>query len=109
MNAHRLENGMLVVTRSTRIFVMCGDRLINQDGGWLSKKCYSTAMRYKGDDQYDIMEVYRYKPTMWDWSIKGRGYHLVWEREEEKPKPKHMTVSEIEDKLGHKICIVKGE
>ena len=111
MTLDDLKTGMVVTLRNgasnivMRDFINEGDLLVNMSEnkviGWLYLNDYTTDMKYKDVDAFDVMQVYRAR----FYCISSKEA-LLWERKDDY---KEVTMQEIEEKFGCKVKIVGEE
>lgn len=111
MKLDDLKTGMVVTLRNgassivMRDFINEGDLLVNMSEnkviGWLYLNDYTTDMKYKDVDAFDVMQVYRAR----FYGISSKEA-LLWERKDDY---KEVTMQEIEEKFGCKVKIVGEE
>lgn len=100
-----LKNRMVVEYRNGERRIVADNRLIGLSGnGWLGD--FNEDLTMKGQKpksrDYDIVRVY--KPIyILDETINPNSCDKVWER----PETKEVTMSEVEEKFGCKVKIVK--
>lgn len=111
MKLDDLKTGMIVTLRNgtshivMRDFIDEGDLFVSMDEnkviGWLYFNDYTTDMKYKDVDAFDVMRVYR--TCFYGISSKEA---LLWGRKDDY---KEVTMQEIEEKFGCKVKIVGEE
>lgn len=109
MKLDDLKTGMIVTLRNgtshivMRDFIDEGDLFVNMSEnkiiGWLYLNDYTTDMKYKDVDAFDVMRVYR---TCFYYDISSKEA-LLWERKDDY---KEVTMQEIEEKFGCKVKII---
>lgn len=111
MKLDDLKTGMIVTLRNgtshivMRDFIDEGDLFVNMSEnkiiGWLYLNDYTTDMKYKDVDAFDVMRVYNAR----FYGISSKDA-LLWQREEDY---KEVTMKEIEKNFGCKVKIVGNE
>ena len=121
MELKDLKTGMRIILRNGQELIVLKDVVTPNDkqegiyisinGGWLSNDNYNNDLTCKGENRkYDIMKVYaQNRGSFIDGTVLRKNairyMDLIWERVE----VKEMTVSEIEEKLGYPIKIIKED
>lgn len=96
-----LKNRMVVECRNGGRYMVVDDRLLSNDGfNFLYSYDEDLIIKNREVKEYDIMKVYA-KITILDLESAN---DILWERLE----VKEITMSEIEEKFGCKVKIVKG-
>ena len=101
-----LKDGMIVEYRRGWMELVLGGKTV--DGSGSHSLCnFDDELINKDSRDSDIMRVYSINDgiTNIDCIFDRACLTLIWERKEE-PKPKEMTVEEIEKELGYKIKVV---
>lgn len=111
MKLDDLKTGMIVTLRNgtsyivMRDFIDEGDLFVSMDENkviaWCSLNDYTTDMKDKSVNAFDIMRVYRAR----FYGISSKEA-LIWERKDDY---KEVTMQEIEEKFGCKVKIVGEE
>jgi hypothetical protein len=112
-----LRSGMVVETEVENRYLLTEDAdkdliLVREFGSFTISEYDDNLIHIKNslrfiDRNWDIKKIYY--PNFNSYGItatlEGKGLTLIWEREE-LPKPKEMTVKEVEKELGYKVKIV---
>lgn len=118
MKKSDLHTGMIVKLRNgkfkTVLFNVCIDNICNNidlfvgENGFLRLENYNENLTCSNADKYDVMEVFKQKEDI-AFGVKepkaGNLGKTLWKRKE----ARKMTVSEICEKLGYNIEIIKEE
>lgn len=94
-----LKNRMIVETRRSDRFIVIDNILVGRDT-WSDLANYKEDLTYPKYDNFDIVKVY----DQVNYINKYKKINTLWVRSE----VKEVTMSEIEEKFGCKVKIVKG-
>ena len=95
-----LKNRMIVETRRSDRFIVIDNILVGKTA-WSDLADYKDDLTYPKYDSFDIVKVY----DQVNYINKYKTINTLWER----PEIKEVTMSEIEEKFGCKVKIVRGE
>ena len=100
----KLESGMKVVDREGTERMFINDQFVDVSGqgGFVKLSELDSELICPGCPEYDIMQILSLPYGNY---VKLKG-EVLWERKEEEPV-QELTVAELEEKLGHKVKIVK--
>jgi hypothetical protein len=111
MKKSDLKTGMRVKLQGGQVYIVVLDYETTNYGhqdiffisksGFMVGSNYDEDLVYRGDDSYDIIEVYSRPLDAFLLDIKQRG-ELLWKRQ----PPKEMTLAEIEKMLGYPVKII---
>lgn len=107
-----LKDGMVVEikerTLSEKYFLVLGDVLLGRRGSLDINRYNDDLTRMNGEDNLDIIKVYKTNAKFLGKIISEEHLEVIWERPKEEPV-KEMTIEEIEQVLGHKVKVIGKE